>query len=237
MFTIERLPNEWHTWNFRANSEEFGAIDFGPSNDNVDLSEADLVRHVQTDTAATLRVVPALGDRPIVARPGASLNILAGGQAKLFVSTPLWFRAEIASSGQPIIDAPFWRPSDSWFGPSTREGELCYAKYTDARTEMEQVEFKVQRAVTTFNIVNKHKDPLLIERLSVPVPMLSLYADSEFRLWTESITVTRGSNDEAAEVVISEGAPVATSPMELVTAPRKALEKRTLIRSLGSLFA
>jgi hypothetical protein len=234
---IQRLANEWNTWNIEAEIENQDKLLYGELTSDEDLDTELFGRHLQTATQDKIRITPALADRSIVTRPNVPLRLLGGEQTRIYVSTPLWFKALTLPHESTIIDIPFWRPSDSWFGPSTREGEMCYAKYTDARLQLERLEQRPHRAITPVLIHNKQKEPLLIERLNVPVPLLSLYQHADKGLWTEAVNVVREEDDNRIELSLEKEAPSEVNNAFLITGPRIPSEKRTLIRSLGSLFA
>ncbi len=234
---IQRLPSEWNTWNIDTETEIKDLILYGESSHHEPLEEELLARHLQTATMESIRVMPALADRSVVARPNVPLRLLGGEKTRIYVSTPLWFKALTLPGKLCLLDVPFWRPSDSWFGPSTREGEMCYAKYTEARLQLELLEQRPHRAVTPVFIHNKQKETLLIERLNVPVPLLSLYQHTDKGLWTEAVNVTREEDDERVELVLEKQAPPEVRRATLVAGPRIASARHTLIRSLGSLFS
>lgn len=234
---IQRLSCEWNSWNISSDVETVDSIQIGDSITPEQLEGQPLDRHLQTATGDTLRVLPALADRSIVARPNVPLRLLGGEKARIYVSSPLWFRAITLPGKLDLIDVPFWRPSDSWFGPSTREGEMCYAKYTEARVQLDLLVQRPHRAITPVFIHNKQKLPLLIDRLNVPVQLLSLYQHEERGLWTEAVNVTREEDDDKVELVLKKQAPSEVLGAELVAAPRIANKGHTLIRSLSSLFA
>ena len=114
---------------------------------------------------------------------------------------------------------------------------MCYAKYTEARLQAELLEQRPHRAITPVFIHNKQREALLIERLNVPVPLLSLYQDTHQGLWTNTINVTREADDDLIELLLEKQAPAEAQDASLVAAPRIASGRHTLIRSLGSLFA
>ncbi|MDX2464775.1 MAG: hypothetical protein QNK31_09735 [Porticoccus sp.] len=234
---IQRLSCEWNTWNIDTETEIRDLILHGESSHHEPLEDKLLARHLQTATMENIRVMPALADRSVVARPNVPLRLLGGEKTRIYVSTPLWFKAQTLPGKLCLLDVPFWRPSDSWFGPSTREGEMCYAKYTEARLQLELLEQRPHRAVTPVFIHNKQKETLLIERLNVPVPLLSLYQHTDKGLWTEAVNVTREEDDERVELVLEKQAPSEVRRATLVAGPRIASARHTLIRSLGSLFS
>lgn len=237
---IERQACEWNTWNINTETENRDIIHCGECYQQTPallLEDQNLGRHLQTTTEEKIRIMPALADRSIVTRPHTPLRLLGGEKTKIYVSTPLWFTATTLPSESVLLDVPFWRPSDSWFGSSTREGEICYAKYTDARMRLEMLEQRPHRAVTPVFIHNKQKQPLLIERLNVPVPLLSLYHHSERGLWTETVNMRREDDDDKVTLVLEKQAPAEVPGADLLVGPRVSSEKHTLIRSLSSLFA
>ena len=140
---IQRLDKEWVVWNNERGSENTSEISVKSLKTTKTFSNVPYSRHLVTQTTGTINILPMLADRPIVARPATSLNILPGELVELYISSPLWFLMKLKLKPSPIVDIPFLRPSDSWFGPSAMEGELCYAKYTDARVNLAQMNNKI----------------------------------------------------------------------------------------------
>lgn len=234
---IERLAGEWQIWNVETKEENNEKLSHGDWTSDSDLDNAFLSRHLQQHTSEQINILPALADRPVVARPSSPLRVLPGEHIRLYVSVPLWFQVSTLPSKATLLDIPFWRPSDSWFGPSTREGEICYAKYTDARLQLDALIQRPHRAITPISVTNKHKDALVIERLSVPVPLLALYSDADEKLWTEPVMVTRGADDDKAELDLSKASPPEAKDAIKVNEPRVIAEQGTLVRSISSLFS
>jgi len=234
---IQRLAAEWSTWNVEVAEANIDNLVRGEWLRPELPDPAFLARHLQQTTAENIRVRPALADRPVVIRPNVPLQLLSGEQARLYISTPLWFTALTLPKEFVLLDVPFWRPSDSWFGPSTMEGEFCYAKYTDARLQLALLEQRPDRAITPICVANKSKEILLIERLNIPVPLLHLYANSNNQLWTEAITITRESDGEMAKLHLEKQPPAEAKKAILIEEPRMGTEKNTLIRTINSLFA
>jgi hypothetical protein len=164
-------------------------------------------RHLLNQTEEVLSISPALADRSIVARPASKLHILPGEQIELYVSSPLWFTVKLPTKSFCFADIPFWRPSDSWFGPSPMVGELCYAKFTDAKVNLSQLEKREYRAITNVLIKNRHDQTLSIERINLPVPFFNIYVDKERQFWTDQIEITHRSDTEQAGITINEHSP------------------------------
>jgi hypothetical protein len=57
------------------------------------------------------------------------------------------------------------------------EGDLCYAKNTDAKVDLALLEKRPHRAITAVIIENEQEQTLTIDRMNIPVPYLTLYSD------------------------------------------------------------
>ena len=194
-----------------------------------------LERHVFRETEPRLRLSPALADRPVVTSPEMPLYVLPGEAATLFVGSPLWVCILVHESRQAIGEFPIRRPSDTWFGPSTREGEICYATRSQAALDPDDLPLLPRRAVTPVRIRNLASSALRIERLKLPVPSLALYETESERLWTDSVTMTRDADGEMARLEI-DGPPSDVGITRRIQAPRQRPEKAALIRAFSSLF-
>jgi len=234
---LKRLENEWNSWNLETVTENDEAMIVGDLDDDYCIEQAKFGRYLQQGTSEKVQILPLLADRSVVARPDTPLTLLAGEKARLYVSTPVWFSAKLLPKGECLLDLPFWRPSDSWFGPSTRVGQICYAKYTAARIELSNIEKRPHRAITPITVINNHDQSLTIERINVPVTLLHLYADEEQQLWTTGISVHRGSHVDNVELHLDKHAPVEALSSTLISNPRVASGQSILIRSISSLFA
>lgn len=177
------------------------------------------------------RITPQLADRPVVARPIITTELPPGESATLLVTTALWARIEIGA--RVLAELPTLRPSDTWFGANTREGELCYASQTRARLHLDNMQNSPFRAVTPIAIRNEGEDNLKLERINVPVPHLTLYCDGE-RFWTSTLSVVRETNLVTAKLRIEASPP----PHAITVAqPRRPIRGGAFDRALNLLFA
>ncbi len=193
-------------------------------------------RYVTCNACGDAAARPMLADRPVVVRPHQPVFILPGEDATLYISSPVWIRLEVGDPPQVLLEIPVLRLSDSWFGPTTREGELCYATRTHARNSLAEVLRRPHRAVTPVRIHNRAASQLPIEKLSLPVPLLSIYGDEDGTLWTESVSLTRNPDTEMAALAITPGAPHDTTSAKLLTGPREFVERGSLVRAFHGLF-
>lgn len=234
---VQRLPREW-----LVAHEEIEATE-DPQKwwfvySSLDLHESDFAhrsRFVFQSTTEQLTVLPALADRSVISRPFTPFTVPADENATIYVSTPVWFTMATGLPSQTMLEIPIRRPSDSWFGSSTQEGEMCYASRTYSRLNLENLTVYPYRANTQVHIHNNSEDPLLVERLNLPVPYLSLFHAQESILWTESVTVVQTQGTSLAEFNIEKGPPPPATASKLIATPRQDPQKGMLIKAFGVL--
>lgn len=179
---------------------------------------------------------PLLADRPVVTRPEVPLMIPAGDEVTIFVVTPVWVRAELLEPERTLIELPTHRPSDTWYGPNTRRGVVAYASPTRARLVLDNLPLSPHRAITRITVRNEAGSALKLERLSVPAPNLSLFADREGTLWTSSLLVERDSATSPARVTLSDDLPAEAKGAKPVAEPRDPSRGNALSRAFHVLI-
>lgn len=236
---IARHPNEWsfrysqptsraeqprHQW-----QQQLGSAD------GADYDEH--ARFMFRNTHEPLTILPALADRPVISSPATTLNLPPQEEVTLYVSSPLWLQIHGEGMKEPLLDIPIQRASDTWFGPSTRSGELCYASRTHGRLSPQDIPLHLHRAITPVIIRNQADTTLLLERISIPAPNLSLYADDSCQLWTEAITLECESDGDMASLQIEKHAPAHLGQSHLISEPRNRAHKGSLaVRAFSVLF-
>jgi hypothetical protein len=192
-------------------------------------------RYAFAEAPETVWVRPALADRAVVVYPEDPFFVTAGESITLYCSTPLWIRVEAGATRVQLMESPIERPGETWIGPSTREGELCYATSTTARLERATVARHPHRAMTELRIRNAASDTLRLERVNVAVPYLSIYASRDGGLWTESVVLERTSSTTIGRLEI--GHPPVSSEVERITPARlKSEPGGVLVRAFSALF-
>ncbi|MEW6992352.1 hypothetical protein AADZ91_16915 [Colwelliaceae bacterium 6441] len=236
---LKRDNNEWNSWNIETLDENNNEIVVSEHSDLLVEDNIEIGRYLASNKSNTISVTPQLADKSIIARPASPLNILAGERGQLFVSTPVWFSAKTSPEGKPLIDLPFWRPSDSWIGASTIDGQLCYAKYTSAKTNFEDLDIRPHRAITPITVINNHHEALVINRINVPVNYLYIYSDESNQLWTSSISIEKDNDADGSddvELIIDKKSLHTSKSYNLVSNPRVSSEHGRLIRRISNLF-
>lgn len=209
--------------------------DFSVNTTIPDGEVAELERHVFRQTDACIRLLPTLADRPVVSSPRLPLFVSPGEEATLFVGSPLWVRIDVGEPPTLLTEIAVRRPSDTWFGAPTGDGELCYSTRTRAALDIANVPPNAAWAVTPVIIRNHAPDALKIDKLKLPVPYLSVYT-AENRLWTPAVTLDRQEGSEMALFDVHEGPPKQATGAKLLTHARQVPDPGLLIRAFGGLL-
>lgn len=201
-------------------------------------ADAETLRFPFTETSTPLRLTPAPADRPLITQPVEPIHLPPGESVRLFVSVPLWIRVQVGPTPTMLHEFPIRRPSNTWFGPSTIEGSLCYATRTRGRLSLADVPIRAHRAVTEIHIRNEADDILLLDCLNIPVIYLSLYSTPDAMLWTEAVTMTRTRNANQAALNVSKriSGNIDAAQATRVCKPRQALPQNRVIRAFEALL-
>jgi len=236
----ERRMADWRVWHEAGTDPYAVEAERARRIDEPAPEGAPTVRFSFAETPDTIAVTPALADRPVIVRPESTLAVPPGERVTLYVSAPVWMALQLevrrpkrGSKGpSPVVlaELPTSRPSDTWFGPSTREGELCYAVRTSARLEAADLPLRPHRAVTPVTVENQGATPLDVTRISVPMTFLALYLDRGGRLWTDGVLFTRAADGDASVKV----APAAPAGAERLAGPR---DTRTFGQTISKTFS
>jgi hypothetical protein len=231
---IRRLENEWQLLAQPAVPEPPQDVRAAVTQPKSMPKEQDgLQRFVFKKTEPRLTVTPTLADRPVVARPASALSIPPGVSVRLYISSPLWLRIDVHKSGTTLAEVPVFRPSDIWFGPNTLEGTLCYSSRTHAHLDVANLPHRNHRAITPVVIRNQDDETFHFERLSLPVPYLTLFATESGELWTDTVTLVRKKDGETGSLDISGKIPSEAGGGAKLRGPREKRPSSSLIQSIG----
>ncbi len=240
---LQRLAAEWRLWQTQADDPYAPIAERAQVRPESEApSETPNGRFSFASAPEGLHVRPALADRPVVVRPEGTLAIGGGQTVTLFVSTPAWLSLrlwnptndKVRRSGDGVLwEAPTHRPSDTWFGTSTLEGELCYAVRTAGRLAVGELPLRPHRVVTPLTIVNEAAAPLALTRVQVPLPQLALHVDRDGRLWSDGVRFTRDADgDDAALRVV----PAKFQGGERLAAPRAPANPNVVLKAFSRFF-
>jgi len=194
----------------------------------------DISRHIVNGNTNTLEIKPSLADRTVVCRPKSPITLVPGASVVIYLSTPIWLTIGVTNKKYSLLkEVATQRLSDTWFGSSTREGELCYASQTVGRLDIDNLPFRMQRAITPLRIENQADNDLIFERIALPVPSLSLFTTRSGQLWTQNVSLTREDDGDFAKLKLGRPQPDST----LVNGPRVELGHGQLIRAFSAIFS
>lgn len=216
--TLEAAP--WSSGRVTAMSEELPQIERFAAGAEVDQ----------------VSLQPRMADRSVVARPRVPFHVLPGQAAKLYVSTPLWIAVRVGRAGRCLREIPTKRLSDTWFGSTTREGELAYSLKTHARVRLAEMPVRAYRAITPVVFDNAGDDVLEVDRMNLPVPYISLYANQDGQLWTQAVTLTRHQDSELANLDVKKGPPEEAGTATRVSDARLKADASVVVRAFSSLL-
>jgi hypothetical protein len=192
-------------------------------------------RYIFQRTTNQITLRPILADRSQVSHAETPFYLSPDQHVTIYVSSPLWVRIETGATNAILDDIPSLRQSDTWHGPNTREGELCYASQTFCRTDIDDLPLRPNRILTPVKIINHDKHSLLIEQLSIPLPYLSVFVDATGAFWTEEI-VLRNEAHHGHVIKQGKGAPRIAEDATLISAPRMTLKPHNFINLFYSLL-
>lgn len=237
-FGVQHLDKEWRISHQRDANDDVMADQWSfDRNEFVPENYSKTTRYVFRKSSSTIEIKPQLADRTIVTRPATPISLVPGEEVVLYVSTPLWIQFEIGGQNSSSLDElAIHRPSDTWFGPSTCEGELCYASKTNGRINLENMLIKPNRAITPLIIRNLGTDKFLLERVALPVPLLSLFATANGQLWTQPATLIREDSGGMAELKLGKDAPKEAKDAVRINKARLQPEKGMFVRAFSAMF-
>lgn len=234
--SIARSAGEWRIHR-RCEADAVDCRVDVPSPEQVEGDDVTVSRYSFTRTSDSLWLTPRFADRPVVVYPEDPFFVTAGQEIVLFCSTPLWVGVEVGADKTALAEFPAVRPSDTWFGVSTREGELCYATTTAARSSRDDVVPRPHRAVTELCIRNEADDTLQIEKVNLSVAFLSLYLAEDGGLWSDRVTLHRTKSGTGSELEIGDGPPESLGATK-ISGPRVPSGKDNVaVRAFDALFS
>ncbi len=230
---IQRSAREWR---IAYRHEENEGDDDPRPNEKAESMPDNFSRFAFKQTAATLRILPALARLPLVANLENPFFLAPRNEVYLHVSSPIWLQIQTVDPKVPLLDLPTLRLNDTWFGPNTLEGDLCLAAKKFAYLDLENVTWPPHRALTSACIRNNSERVLAIEKIRLPLPNLQLFQDGEKRFWTESIRFEMESEHEIARLHVPPDNPFAPKKLELVAEEREK-EKNMMGRAFSLLLS
>jgi hypothetical protein len=180
---------------------------------------------------------PALPDRTIVVRLSEAMSVLPGEDVTFYMIVPLWLRLELSENSKLLTEIPTFRLSDTWFGPMSNLGSLCYANASELYLDLRSVPLRPHCVITAITIRNLGIDALKLERLNIPFPRLSLFYSQRSGFWTDRLTLERRDDNEMAKLKLDRQPPAEAAPTQFVTGPRETgADTNSVVRAFSAIF-
>lgn len=232
---LQRNADEWRVaWKHGEEIEAGSTANLSLEPGTLEAETYERYAFKGADDFVTLR--PMLADRSVVVCPVQSLFVPSGEETTLYLSSPVYLNLQVGHPPVTLRELPMLVLSDTWFGPNTRNGELCYAGKTLARQEVSNVPRRVHRAVTAVHIRNEAPSSLPLDKLSLPVPVLSVYGAKDGSLWTQGVSLVRSNHSDLAEMKVDKAPPRQAGQVEMISGPRRVHERGALVRAFDVLF-
>lgn len=190
-------------------------------------------RYVFRHSPAHFYLRPRLLERPVVVKTLQPVIVPPGESVTFYISSPVCVEIQMDDSSAPLVEIPTKVLSDTWFGPSTQVGSLCYASKTHTRNSLQDVIPRPHRAVTPVSVRNQSDELLSIDKLSIPVPHLALYGRDDGTLWTSPVSLKQTHSDELAILEVGNS----PSGANILAAARTPLQKSGLVWAFTSMFS
>lgn len=235
---IQHLPHQWRlNWKHGSDWLEPRIRAVPGSHGEAPPADAQQTSCMYGESRDELIFAPALADRPVVTRLTHPVQILPGEQVTLYIVSPLWLRMEMAQPSKVMHELPIFRMSDTWFGPMSTTGELCYASRGAAFLQLRDVPLRLHCVITAVTIRNSGNKPLPVLRIKLPLPRLSLFYSPRTGFWTDTVTLESRGDAEMASLKLERQPPPDASPTQFVAGPRMgASEPNSVIRAFSALF-
>jgi len=235
---LQRYENEWQAVHSLMNMEEEKnsiQCEFADA-DTLPLG-AEIERKAFARTTETVRIRPMIPPRPIVSSPVSPFKVPPKQSITIFISLPVWVRFEVGHPPVTLIETWTQKLSDTWFGPSSQQGELCYANKTSCCLRLDDIDFKTNRAITPVTIHNQSQETIHLKKISMPVTNLSIFTNEKKQLWTSPVKVEMLKSDETVNVKIEEKFPSFAGKSIILEKPRKDLQEGAMTRAISAIFS
>lgn len=200
---VDRFNQEWHITTYREGEEPF--------------------RSFAAQAPNPIFLTPTLPDRALLVRLERPFYIPQGQQLQLYINSPLWIRLEAGDPAILLDEIPTETLNDTWFGKNTLEGDLCYAGNIPCSARLEDMPDDSTRITTSVTLINNSKETLLLHEFKIPLRSLSVYCDSDNKLWTEALSIDH-REPGSMEFILAKGPGDTLNGIKLITPPRFGLK-------------
>lgn len=233
---IRRYENEWRIYSRSLENPslkdilvQIPATENHPPNINVH-------RFGVHETTDLLTFQPILADRSIVVRPEKPFHLPSKEEVSIFVMHSVWLKIHYGQQQITLTKLPIYRPSDTWFGSSTIDGELCYSARSKAKIRYNDLELYPYRAVTKIQLQNKSNQDVFLERIKVPLPSLSLYLSEKQVFFTDSMIYCKHPEGKEVSITFNPPPQDVAGQCILIHKPHHRFEQNFVSKAISQLL-
>lgn len=191
-------------------------------------------RYAHKSTSNEVKILPVFPDLPLVVHSEFGLKVSPETKIQIFTRIPVWVSISLANNNYRLIELPTVKLSRTWFGTPV-EGELCYHATTKARRDLSHVDRKPYLVSCPIVISNKSEDELNFENFCFRVERLSIYERND-EFWADETQIIYQGEDFHSDVIMTGKLPEGISKKELLTKPRKQVQKSLATRTFKRFF-
>ncbi len=209
---VDRFNHQWHITTYHEGEQPFKTF--------------------AAQTSNTISLKPVLPDRALLSLLDRPCYIPLGETLQVYISVPLWIQISAGHPSTVLDEFATETLADTWFGKSTRAGELCYNNPIHGSPRLEDLSQDSTHAIIPVSIENRTKGTNLLHELKIPLDNLALYSDKKNRLWTEHLHLYQEDSD-SLETLVVKSPPLPSSDLQLVS-PARVMIKPGLKNFFGS---
>ncbi len=181
---------------------------------------------------------PVFPDRQVVVEPEIPFTLLPSTEAQVYVRVPLSVQLVVQGEDRPLTLAEIRTVtlSDTWWGDFA-DGELSYWLHTTARRQIDPSLLQPYRAICRLYLSNRSTTELKVEKLTLRVGGLSLFAGGPGvgGFWADTARVRYLGDTEGSQIDMSGSPPEEAGEATLVAPPREPLPKGLRARTFDRL--
>lgn len=187
------------------------------------------LRFILPDNKRTIRLRPALPDRPVIAEAGETIRILSKQKAHFFIPIPFWLRLYLVGGKEQLFyEVPTLKLSNTWFGPP-ESGALCYASAVNFYNDLQSA-LSEESAVVPLSINNNSNSFFDLKKAAVYGNFLNIYRG-------EKILITNVENvnyfsEERVTFELGSKKPLVEEELELFIKAREQFSSSIIKKSV-----
>lgn len=231
---LQRKAGEW--WLCFEHSSEEPPLQASLPSETSWPEQVSPERFIFSTEPSTVLLTPRLLDRSVVVKTRQPVYLPVGEEITFYISSPVKLSVELKKPQVYLKHLYTERLSETWFGPNTQFGELCYADKTHARHSKDELFIRAHRAITPVTVKNQANQMMSISKLSLPLPYLALYGHTDGSLWTDGIVIEHQDNSDLSKLHIQKHQEDGAKNSTRLASAQQQFGRHGLFRALSGLL-